>query len=63
MSQVGGARSARVWFRRKVYFLKNFNLLRFIGIDIVQTTSCAQQRKSPELNFEFRVPFVLFGVS
>ena len=33
MSQVGGTRSSRVWFR--IFF---FNLLRFIGIDIVQAT-------------------------
>ena len=37
MSKVEGARNARVCFRKK-YIFKFFNLLRFIGIDIVQTT-------------------------
>ena len=34
MSQIGGA---RVWFRKNIYFLKIFNLLRFIGNGVVQT--------------------------
>ena len=38
MSQLGGARSARVWFRKYIYLFLFFNLLKFMGIDIVQTT-------------------------
>ena len=38
MSQVGGSRSAQVWFRKKIKFSNFFNLLKLLGIDIVQTT-------------------------
>ena len=37
MYQVRCAQSVRVWFRGKLYIFKFFNLLRFKGIDIVQT--------------------------
>ena len=39
MYQVGGARSSRVWFRKKnIYFFNIFILLMFVGIGIVRTT-------------------------